>query len=672
MKYIRKEINCINSITLINYVKYKEGEIGLKDLFLDILNENFISDKYFIKEVDGSLKPITLEFFLNKNNFYSNEISLILFKNIKKMGLNLFEAGRFGVSSTINSEADWIVDIARLLGPKNTITSVNKINRKFNRTKIVKIIMSKNNSAKCRIYYNKDIDIIREVDVYNIGWYKGIFEAIGLENVKCKINFSASNGGKISEFEFYWKPKTFLNRISYYIEKSILRIIARNYLRDVEGKFVTQKRIADKFGDEVDRNNDLILQLEEKINQATKNLQIKNSKINELLHKLAPPQKVDMISEKKFIEKETYGTLFFADIVGFTAFSENIPPRKLGAIMYEHFIIIDEIVSKYGGYFHKNIGDSVMVLFNISDDFLEFSHPILATLCALEILEKSKLPIRIGINSGNVMEFLSDGYVWEIIGNTVNKAQRVESNGLPKNLAVSNESKMLIEDFFDSKILKRVVMKGYKKEENIYLVKGLKKIIDLEYIFTENIVYFNKEFNEFNEFKNKLFIKFQYLFKIDNDILIADAREGDPFTSKIRVFLSFCIFRKNNIKYDEEELFKMLLTSYLVNYGKALINNKDFYEISFKVEELNNEIKNLTLDYARENFDKEIVIELQKYYQKTKDINLKIIKLAEIYSNFLSRKKIEYYKGLLNESIENENIDEDLIKIANSFKFQIL
>jgi len=116
----------------------------------------------------------------------------------------------------------------------------------------------------------------------------------------------------------------------------------------------------------------------------------------------------------------------------------------------------------------------------------------------------------------------------------------------------------------------------------------------------------------------------------------------------------------------------MLLTSYLVNYGKALINNKDFYEISFKVEELNNEIKNLTLDYARENFDKEIVIELQKYYQKTKDINLKIIKLAEIYSNFLSRKKIEYYKGLLNESIENENIDEDLIKIANSFKFQIL
>jgi len=546
VKYIRKEINCINSITLINYVKYKEGEIGLKDLFLDILNENFISDKYFIKEVDGSLKPITLEFFLNKNNFYSNEISLILFKNIKKMGLNLFEAGRFGVSSTINSEADWIVDIARLLGPKNTITSVNKINRKFNRTKIVKIIMSKNNSAKCRIYYNKDIDIIREVDVYNIGWYKGIFEAIGLENVKCKINFSASNGGKISEFEFYWKPKTFLNRISYYIEKSILRIIARNYLRDVEGKFVTQKRIADKFGDEVDRNNDLILQLEEKINQATKNLQIKNSKINELLHKLAPPQKVDMISEKKFIEKETYGTLFFADIVGFTAFSENIPPRKLGAIMYEHFIIIDEIVSKYGGYFHKNIGDSVMVLFNISDDFLEFSHPILATLCALEILEKSKLPIRIGINSGNVMEFLSDGYVWEIIGNTVNKAQRVESNGLPKNLAVSNESKMLIEDFFDSKILKRVVMKGYKKEENIYLVKGLKKIIDLEYIFTENIVYFNKEFNEFNEFKNKLFIKFQYLFKIDNDILIADAREGDPFTSKIRVFLSFCIFRKNN------------------------------------------------------------------------------------------------------------------------------
>jgi class 3 adenylate cyclase len=175
----------------------------------------------------------------------------------------------------------------------------------------------------------------------------------------------------------------------------------------------------------------------------------------------------------------------FTDFQGFTRSSQDLSPESLVKSVDYYFSEYDKIIGKYGLEKIKTIGDSYMCAGGLpfpSDD-----HPEKIILAAFEILQfmdrpKSELPpgvsrfdIRIGINTGTVVAGVvgTRKFAYDIWGDTVNVAARMESNSEPGKLNISEYTYQLVKDKFHCKHRGKVNVKN-KGEMNMYYVTGRK------------------------------------------------------------------------------------------------------------------------------------------------------------------------------------------------------
>ncbi len=140
--------------------------------------------------------------------------------------------------------------------------------------------------------------------------------------------------------------------------------------------------------------------------------------------------------------KQAEVTVLFADIVGFTAFSEKAQPKEVAELMESYFTHAVEAIFNAGGTLDKFIGDCVMAFFGAP--MPQSDHAQRAVSAAIHICraldqwnqerERSGLPqiaTRIGINSGPVVvgDIGSNRRVdYTVLGNTVNVAARLEES----------------------------------------------------------------------------------------------------------------------------------------------------------------------------------------------------------------------------------------------------
>jgi class 3 adenylate cyclase len=152
----------------------------------------------------------------------------------------------------------------------------------------------------------------------------------------------------------------------------------------------------------------------------------------------------------------------FTDFVSFSKIAESMSPQQIVSELNEFFTEMDEIIDKYGLEKIKTIGDSYMCAGGIPT--ANTTHPIDMVRAGLDIVEylrqKNKLreqagmakwEIRIGINTGSIVAGVvgKKKYAYDIWGNTVNIASRMESNGEPGMLNISADTYALIKDRFD-------------------------------------------------------------------------------------------------------------------------------------------------------------------------------------------------------------------------------
>jgi adenylate cyclase len=173
-------------------------------------------------------------------------------------------------------------------------------------------------------------------------------------------------------------------------------------------------------------------------------------------------------------------TVLFADISGFTRLSSSITPEKLVAILNFLFSKFDEISQRYGLEKIKTIGDSYMLTGGIPvkrDDHCEA-----VADCALEILNFMKsasypgsetLSMRIGIHTGPVVAGVigQKKLSYDLWGDTVNVASRMESHGLPDKIQVTKEVYELLKDKFLFTSRGKIEIKG-KGEMDTYFLEG--------------------------------------------------------------------------------------------------------------------------------------------------------------------------------------------------------
>jgi class 3 adenylate cyclase/tetratricopeptide (TPR) repeat protein len=151
-------------------------------------------------------------------------------------------------------------------------------------------------------------------------------------------------------------------------------------------------------------------------------------------------------------------TVFFTDFVNFTAMSEKMKPQAVVDELDTCFKAFDTIVTKYRIEKIKTIGDAYMAVAGLPQP--DPMHAVNAVRAAMEILEfvkqrKEKLgnmafDIRIGLDSGSVVAGIVGlkKFAYDIWGDAVNTAARMEQNSEPGKINVSQTTYELIKDHF--------------------------------------------------------------------------------------------------------------------------------------------------------------------------------------------------------------------------------
>lgn len=162
-------------------------------------------------------------------------------------------------------------------------------------------------------------------------------------------------------------------------------------------------------------------------------------------------------------------TVVFADIVGFTTLSRGIPPADLVDILNEVFSRIDDLADRYGLEKIKTIGDAYMVAAGVPVPNDE--HAQRAADFALDLRDVcSRIPsdlgrslqLRIGLHSGPVVAGVigKRKFSYDLWGDSVNTASRMESHGEPGRIQLSEETYLLLRDRYVCEQRGEIEVKG--------------------------------------------------------------------------------------------------------------------------------------------------------------------------------------------------------------------
>ena len=158
--------------------------------------------------------------------------------------------------------------------------------------------------------------------------------------------------------------------------------------------------------------------------------------------------------DQTIAERHDEATVLFADLVGFTALSTRIGPERIVDLMDDLFTAFDAIVARLGVEKIKTIGDAYMVVAGVPIARADHAESIAAlafemqtataTVCAHQGFD---LQIRVGIANGPVMAGVIGRrkFAYDVWGETVNLAARLESNGAPGVILACDRTKSALD-----------------------------------------------------------------------------------------------------------------------------------------------------------------------------------------------------------------------------------
>lgn len=201
-----------------------------------------------------------------------------------------------------------------------------------------------------------------------------------------------------------------------------------------------------------------------------------------LLHAILPQKIANelRLSDRMIANRHPEVTVLFADIAGFTPWASTQEPEEVVSLLEKIFSQFDARLSQLGAEKIKTIGDAYMVVSGAPDPRADHAH-VIANL-ALALLEEIKLirqqtgmalDVRIGIHTGSVIAGVIGAvrFSYDIWGDTVNTASRMESHGQAGRIQVSQQTKERIFDEFNVEPRGLVDIKGKGEMETWWLLE---------------------------------------------------------------------------------------------------------------------------------------------------------------------------------------------------------
>lgn len=226
------------------------------------------------------------------------------------------------------------------------------------------------------------------------------------------------------------------------------------------------------------------IKLEKIIQERTSELMREKEKTDELIANMLPKDTADEIKNtgKASSHKFDMATVLFSDIQGFTKIAEQMNPEKLIDELDNFFFQFDSVVEKYNIEKIKTIGDAYMAAGGIP--YKNRTNPVEVVLAAVEMQEYMKTlkkkntniwDLRIGIHTGAVIAGVvgHKRISYDIWGDTVNTASRMESSGEAGKINISGQTYELVKEFFICEYRGKMPVK-YKGDIDMYFVKGIR------------------------------------------------------------------------------------------------------------------------------------------------------------------------------------------------------
>jgi guanylate cyclase len=172
-------------------------------------------------------------------------------------------------------------------------------------------------------------------------------------------------------------------------------------------------------------------------------------------------------------------SILFADVVDFTPIAERLRPAEVVGVLDHLFSHFDVLAERYGLEKIKTIGDAYMVAGGVPTPRPD--HARAMALMALDMLSAMTsrdevghlgLEIRIGINSGPVVAGVigRKRFLYDLWGDAVNTASRMESHGTPGRIQITRATKDLLDDEFVVEPRGKITVKGKGEMEVWYLL----------------------------------------------------------------------------------------------------------------------------------------------------------------------------------------------------------
>ncbi|QCK14495.1 adenylate/guanylate cyclase domain-containing protein [Mangrovivirga cuniculi] len=222
------------------------------------------------------------------------------------------------------------------------------------------------------------------------------------------------------------------------------------------------------------------------IQKTNRLINIEKARSDNLLLNILPKETANELKQYGKVKAKRFDevTVMFTDFKGFTYYSETLSPEDLVKSVDYYFAEFDAIMEKYGIEKIKTIGDAYMCASGMP--FPDNHNPENVVLAAMEIIEivnnvKKDQPeifpfeVRIGINTGPVVAGVVGikKFAYDIWGDTVNVAARMESSSTPGKINISETTYELVKDKFECSYRGALDVKN-KGQLNMYFVEGIK------------------------------------------------------------------------------------------------------------------------------------------------------------------------------------------------------
>ena len=216
----------------------------------------------------------------------------------------------------------------------------------------------------------------------------------------------------------------------------------------------------------------------------SQNLVAEREKVERLLLNILPESIAKRLEQDQETIADSFeeATVLFADIVNFTNLSSEISPTELVNLLNEIFSRFDRLVERYGLEKIKTIGDSYMIVGGLPlpradhvEAVADFALDMQREIQEFNAEKGQSFSMRIGINTGPVVAGVIGlkKFIYDLWGDTVNTASRMESHGIPGSIQVSSSTYERLKDKYVFQERGVIHVKG-KGEMTTYLLSDRK------------------------------------------------------------------------------------------------------------------------------------------------------------------------------------------------------